>query len=482
VSKARLAQCKAFVDAGKLREAWDVAEELLTAEPNKANPIILASYVLHKMGKSALAYNLALRATHAAPHESAAWTNLGVAAQELWFQDEAEAAYKTGFRLASDDADRARCAMNLSALYIDAGRWKDAESLGREAMRYSPLSAKAKANVGFGMLGQRKWEGWDYYSYSLGLESRRKFKFGDEPDWDGAPGKTVALYGEQGLGDELSFASMVPDAVRDCEKVIIDCEPKLAGLFRRSFPRAKVYGTRWAKRGDGAQWDEADRRIDASCALGELGKLYRRTDESFTGEPYLVADPIRRAMWRSHFADVSLQESGRHLHIQRRPVIGIAWTGGIPRTGEQFRTLKLADLVPVLQSVDAHWVSLQYKDAGAEIKEFTRSHPEIDIAQYPWATLTADYDDTAALVAELDLVVAMQTAVCHLAGALGKECWVLLPKNSQWRYGSEGETIPWYESLRVIRQGKLGEWGPVIGEVVGRLRARFGERREEVAA
>jgi len=80
MSKARLAQCKALVDAGKLQGAWEIAEDLLTAEPNKANPIILASYVCHKLGKSALAYNLALRATHVAPHESAAWTNLGVAA------------------------------------------------------------------------------------------------------------------------------------------------------------------------------------------------------------------------------------------------------------------------------------------------------------------------------------------------------------------------------------------------------------------
>jgi ADP-heptose:LPS heptosyltransferase len=126
--------------------------------------------------------------------------------------------------------------------------------------------------------------------------------------------------------------------------------------------------------------------------------------------------------------------------------------------------------------VDAHWVSLQYKDAEEEIKKFRAKYPEIDLVQYRQATLTDDYDDTAGLVAALNLVICVQTAVAHLCGAIGKECWVMVSKTSQWRYAESGETIPWYRSLRVHRQKRLGEWEPVMQEVARDLKAKFGQR------
>ena len=106
----------------------------------------------------------------------------------------------------------------------------------------------------------------------------------------------------------------------------------------------------------------------------------------------------------------------------------------------------------MLSSIDAHWVSLEYKSAAKAIGEFKARHPEIDIHEYPHATLTRDYDDTAALVASLDMVFCVQTAVAHLGGALGVPTWVCVPPTSQWRYGSKGEAVPWYKSVRVLRQ------------------------------
>jgi len=135
---------------------------------------------------------------------------------------------------------------------------------------------------------------------------------------------------------------------------------------------------------------------------------------------------------------------------QGRPVIGIAWTGGVPWTADRFRTLTLEQLLPLFRSVDATWISLQYKDASREIREFKRNYPEIDIRQYSFGTLTDDYDDTAALVAALDKVVAMQTSVIHLAGALGVECHCLVNRYAQWRYGDR-KTLPWYQSVKLYR-------------------------------
>jgi len=444
-------------DADDADHAWGIAEMLMDRSPDSAAGLMLATFVAWKMGKHTLSYQLAIRTTQVAPLNAQAWMRLGIAANEIWQMDAAETAFKHGLRLSKDKGESSALHLNYSALLLDTGRFAEAEEHARKALDFNPSSEKAKANMGLSLLGQRKWTGWDLYSHTLGLPGRRKTRFAQEGPWDGTKGLTVALYGEQGIGDELSFASMVPEAIRDSKRVILDCDAKLEHLFRRSFPEATVHGTRWERVLD---WPVEDRTPDASLALGELGRLYRRTDESFPGTPYLVADPIRRQMWRSEF------------DRKGKPAIGIAWTGGVPWTGAKFRTLSLEQLKPLFNSVDAQWVSLQYKDAAKDIATFRKRNLGVDLVQYPWATLTPDYDDTAALVAELDLVICIQTAVAHLAGALGKECFVLLPKNSQWRYGTSGD-IPWYKSVRVFRQRSLQDWHGPIGEVIGRIRARY---------
>src|SRR5258706_5998324 len=134
---------------------------------------------------------------------------------------------------------------------------------------------------------------------------------------------------------------------------------------------------------------------------------------------------------------------------KRKPTIGIAWTGGIPKTNSRNRRIALDDFLPLFNAVDAHFVSLQYKDAAGEIAAFKSRHP-VDLEQYKWGTLTSDYDDTAALIASLDYVVCIQTAVAHTAGALGTPVMVLVPVATQWRYGDSEEGIPWYNSLKII--------------------------------
>ena len=157
-------------------------------------------------------------------------------------------------------------------------------------------------------------------------------------------------------------------------------------------------------------------------------------------------------------------------------MIGITWSGGLRHSGQRFRTTGLDQMTAIMRSVDAHWVSLQYKDASAEIAAFRAKNPDIDLVQYPFATLTNDYDNTAALVAEVDMVVTVQTAVVHLCGAIGKECWALVPKTSQWRYFLEGERTIWYESVRLFRQKTLGDWSVPMSVLTGRLRKRFKEQ------
>jgi hypothetical protein len=157
-----------------------------------------------------------------------------------------------------------------------------------------------------------------------------------------------------------------------------------------------------------------------------------------------------------------------------KPVIGVAWTGGGDHTGRKKRSLTLQDFLPVFRSIDATWVSLEYRDVREELEEFEMEHG-VKILDYPRATRQsefADYDDTAGLVAELDLVISVTTSVVHLAGALGQNCWVLAPHKARWWYGMEGN-IPWYRSVTMFRQSRDGTWP--LEELITRLRLRHGD-------
>lgn len=457
-----LKKADALAKSGEVDAAWAIVNKYLCVNPDDPMALILGCYCMDKAQNYPVAYHFARKASEMAPDQFATWFDYGRICDHLWRPDESERAYRKAIKVATNPRNKSYALMNLAALYIQSGEFSKAEPFARQALMADPDLRGAKANLGFCQLAARNWaEGWDNYANSLGAETRKMVQYGDEPIWDGRPCLTVAVYGEQGLGDEISFASMIPDAVNDCARVIIDCDKRLKGLFQRSFPLAKVYGTRAERQ---LAWDVPDQSIHASIPMGGLGGIYRRSAEAFTGKPYLTPDPDRAAMWSALFAG------------KGKPVIGIAWTGGIKQTGADFRKWSLEDLLPIFQSVDAHFVSLQYRDASAEIAEFTAKYPEIDLAQYPYGTLTADYDDVAAMVFAMDRVVSMQTAVVHLAGALGKSCDVFVPKNSQWRYSESGDSMPWYSSVRVIRQAVRGHWSNTIKDYADELSAQVGAK------
>lgn len=457
---ADLRRAQKLAEAGELDEAWKITEQALKDDPDSVLALVLGTFINEKAKRTPVAYHFARRVTELQPGQSAAWTNYGRCCDELWKYDEARRAFVKAIQLAESPKVEALNLINLAALFINYGEFSKAEPLCRQALEKDPDSKKAKANMGFCLLARREWsEGWKLYAECLGSVMRRKMQYGDEPEWSGEAGKRVVIYGEQGLGDELSFASMLPDACERAE-VIVDCDPRLEGLFRRSFPKAKVYGTR----GKAAGWSD---EFDCSAAMGSLGGMFRNKASDFTGAPYLIADPDRVTMWRALWAG------------KQKPVIGVAWSGGVWHTGAKHRKMSLQDFLPVFKSVDAHWVCLQYTDARDEIDAFREENPDIDIKQYPFATLSNDYDDTAALVASLDRVVCMQTAVAHLAGGLGVPCEVIVPMG-QWRYGESYTDTPWHRTVRVWRKGN-GWPVKAIGERLNADYSRISGRAAKAA-
>lgn len=423
---------------GDYAQAGALAEMYLKEHPNDAQALAVLAACYKQADRNILAYVLARRATELRPDVPETWVAHGFAAQALWLMDEALDAYRKCLSLARTPIQKGLYNNNIASVYLDLGEFSKAEEYVDKALKFEPGEQNARHNKGLCLLARREWKtAWDFYSASIGSSQRTEFRYmgkeKPEPRWDGKPFNGIlAVFGEQGLGDEICAASAVSEIAASQKaaggKVILDCDKRLEGLFKRSFPEATVYGTRAEK---SLNWAEPDRNIGASIAGFETLKYFRRKPEDFPGKQYLVPCPDRTAMWRS-------KKNGK-------PTIGIAWTGGTFKNAGTFRNLPLKEWKPIFEAIDANWVSLQYKDASKDIVG-------TPVKQYPWATLTKDYDDTAALVASCDLVIGMQTSVCHLAGALGVPTWIILPKTSQWRYGETYEDLPWYESVKLFRQ------------------------------
>ena len=445
----RLVEAIDLTEAGEYDDALHLANKLLNEKADDAAALFVAGGLFLKVQRFGLAYNIYRRCSELMPEKAEIWGNLGHALLEMHRHKEAEACFRRCLALAGDYFAPLNNLM-LSAVkrnaYAEALDW---------AERAKPFATgdslrEWRQNVALARLALRHWrEGWDAFEASLPSKWRKERIYGQEGRWDGSPGKAVVFHGEQGIGDEVMFASILPEAIAHCASAIIECDARLEGLFRRSFPAATVHGTRYHKYLD---WPQAT-RIDARCAFGSMARFYRNKDEDFPRKPFLIADPERRLQWRCL------------LDTLPGAKIGLAWTGGTVNTRQRDRSLRLDELAPLLATGHS-FVSLEY-----------RPGPTPDgVRLWRHAVQTNDYDDTAALVAELDCVVSVTTAVALLAGALGTPCHVLVPQEPTWHWCPDGE-MPWFDFKLHRRKGL--EWKPVVEEVAAILsslpsRARAG--------
>jgi len=299
----------------------------------------------------------------------------------------------------------------------------------------------------------RGWQNYDLRLVSADLV-RRPIQY---PAWDGttAAGRNILIYGEQGLGEEIMFASCLPEMIAASGHCVVECLAKLETLFRRSFPAATIYAALPDK---SVPASVRDIGIDAQIAMGSIPHYRRNNRTDFPHHRgYLIADPGRVVHWQQQ---LNALESGLK--------VGISWSGGSLLSRGPVRSIPLAKWGPILRVSGVHFVELQYSDCSDEINELETNS---GIHIHRWQAVRNNYEDTAAMVSALDLVISVDTAVVHLGGALGKPVWVLVPYSPEWRYGIAGEKMPWYPSVTVFRQPRYGEWEPVIARVAHRLDA-----------
>lgn len=357
---------------------------------------------------------------------------------------------------------------NLGTLYINEGKPSKALEHLDLAITLQPGHPQATWNKSLAHLelGQYQ-EGWDRYDAGVDAKVRaeRNYATTPIPNWNGEKGACVVVYGEQGIGDEILFASCLPDLIRDSKLVVFDCHKKLHSLFATSFPDIDIYPTRedeqitWPHKPDRTPRYPFTHRI----AIGSLPRLYRPNLESFPGVPYIKPSIDLEGFWNA-----------RLNALGTRPKIGISWIGGHKRTRVEVRSCQLESLLPIL-SQDADFISLQYTDCEAEIREFEAKHG-IKIHYFPEASHSPNYADTAALVANLDLVITVCTSVVHLAGSMGVPTWVLTPSRPAWRYRLDLDYMPWYgKAVTLFRQPPdTFDWQPVVVEVSERLKDLIG--------
>ena len=431
----------ALKDLGRLEDARAAFLKYLELKPGNAEAYTGLGTVLREMGhlEDALAHHR--RAVEVRPDYSEAYSNMGNLLREMGRLDEAFAAHERAVALAPDVAVPHS---NMGATLHQMGRLDEALSAYERAIAIRPDHAKAHWNRSLVLLLKGRYpEGWREHEWRLkSRELAGQDRAFGEPQWDGsAPeGKTILLHAEQGFGDTIQFVRYARLVKERGARVLLECPPTLLRLLQANLDVDAVIA-------HGSPLPP----FDAHCPLLSLPGLFR-TDAANVPSPGGYLRPLDNVS----------------SPIQRRPAIGLVWRGRPEHLNDRNRSIPLALLEPLLRQSRVPFVSLQVGTCAHELSEVPWGRDVEHVGER-----ISDFADTAAAVAALDLVIAVDTSVAHLAGALAKPVWVMLPHVPDWRWLMDGETTPWYASMRLFRQERIGDWKGVIGRVAERL-ASFG--------
>lgn len=441
---ARINRGNVLRELGRLEEALSDYDAALKLNPVYGDALLNRAIVLNSLNRHAEALTSLDRALALTPDHPDVLCNLGITLRSLNRLTDSLVAFDRALALRPDYIEafieRSMLMMHMrhfDQAYADIGRALALDPAYPEAHFYEAVYRLVNAEFA---------RGWEKYEWRWRVKEAGAARVFETPLWLGhenISGKTILLYSEQGYGDTLQFCRYAARVAALGARVLMEVQPPLQALLARMPGPARVFAA-----GDPLP------AFDYRCPLMSLPLAFHTGLQTIPAEtPYLNADPARVEAWRTRLGPVD------------GPRIGIAWSGRPAFRNDHNRSIRLEGFVPLLTDT-ATFVSLQ-KELRDHDRETLARHPRI---RYVGAELN-DFDDTAALVECLDLVISVDTSVAHLAGALGKPAWILLPYHPDWRWLLDREDSPWYPGVRLFRQPRPGDWDSVVARVAAELRA-----------
>ncbi len=436
-------RANALLNLGRTQEALDQFRAVLARAPNHGEARLNSGITHAALGSMDEAVAEFDRALALAPGHPVAHYNRGLALYELGRYAEAVDSHDQALAAAPEHPgawlNRGRALAALSRFDDAIASYGKAKAIQKDNPDVHFMESLALLTVGDYQRGFEKYEARWRRTGMLEPKSRgRPLWLGDYP----LNRKTVLLHAEQGLGDTIQFARYVPQLAESGATVVLEVQPELTALMSRLEGAKTVIAS-----------GTPPPPYDVHCPLGTL-PLALKTEPSTVPAPipYLSADDERLAKWSVRLAALA------------RPRIAVAWAGNASHLNDRNRSMAFARLKPLF-SGPARFISVQ-REVRPEDAALLAAEPRVaDIGGD-----LGDFADTAAVIALCDLVIAVDTAVVHLAGAMGRPVWVMLPFTPDWRWTLEGETTPWYPTARLFRQSALGDWDGVTEKVAGALR------------
>jgi hypothetical protein len=447
---------------GRLREAGRIYQKILQTQPTEVNSLHLLGVIRLAEGDAESARTLIGKAVELRPDYAEAHLNLGSVYRALGRPREALASYDSALALRSDLVDahynRGVVLHEIGELDAALGSYRLAAAL--RADHAEALSNGALIHLIRGDLAA----GWPLYEWRLATPQFLNAHPQQLPGvrWTGREplaGRRILVFCEQGLGDAIQFARYLPllaaRTAASGAQIVVLARPPLHRLFARLPGVAAVVD------------DTRGQHFDFHCALLSLPGIFATTLDTIpcATMPYLTVAPEWIDKWRVKLGGIGTDGGASARGPGRRLRVGLMWSGGnvTPIKGRSIPLSMLHDLL----ALPVEFISLQ-KDLPAADEASLRDWPAIR----HFGAEQADFADAAAIISQVDLVISVDTSVAHLAGALGKETWIPLPKVADWRWLEQRADSPWYHGVRLYRQSAAGDWGPVLAAVAADLGAK----------
>jgi tetratricopeptide (TPR) repeat protein len=434
-------------ELGKLDEAVACYRRALQLNPAYAEAHSNLGFALRDLDQFDEALASCRRALELKPDYADAHGNLGGILKELGQLDDAIASCRRALAI---KPDLVIAHNNLGNALQTGGDSEAAIASYRQALTLKPDYIMARYNLGYAQLacGQLT-EGWENHEFRKCIDRKKYFH---QPYWAGESlaSKSILIWGEQGIGDEIMFASLFSGNIAQAARCVIECSAKLVPLFTRSFPGAQVIAK------SDPPHPATQTGIDYQCAAGSLAQWLRPNLESFPQQnKFLIADPARIAYWRARLAELGPQ-----------PKVGFCWRSSL-QTGERpLHYTTLDQWGPIFTQPNVHFINLQYDECSAELDE-ARQRFSVPLHAFTEVDMYNDLDETAALIHALDLVISAPTSVSVIAAAVGINTWVMNYGISWEVHGTDQN--PWFPCLHYFSRQWNQTWDEIIGQVAGQL-------------